>query len=210
MKCDLISRLKVVLLHGTKHLWPSFVLAHQICVGLIGVCFVLLMQGDILEKAKILQYVRVNDVRTTRYVYNDMFFFKRSQTWLTGIYNRDSGLKMKSRGLGIFVTVQVKLGAERNILLTILWCGDAFIITYIVSHRLLCRWIAISWFYIIICSFPKIGSLFNLGNCHFLAIAQELRMFMIIKYTFIFLIELYATTCSAWFIILWSLTVSYT
>jgi len=32
------------------------------------------MQGDILEKAMILQSVRVNDVRTTRHVYNDRFF----------------------------------------------------------------------------------------------------------------------------------------
>jgi hypothetical protein len=85
MKCGVISRLKVVLLHGTEHLWSNFVLAHQICVSLICVCFVLLMQGDILEKAKILQSVKVNDVRTTQYVYNDQFFLKRSQTWLTGI-----------------------------------------------------------------------------------------------------------------------------
>lgn len=66
MKCGVISRLKVVLLHGTEHLRSHFFLAHQICVDLICVWFVLLMQGDILEKAKVLQSVRVNDVRTTQ------------------------------------------------------------------------------------------------------------------------------------------------
>jgi len=106
------------------------------------------------------------------------FFFKRSQTWLTGIYNLYSGLKMKSRGLGIFVIVQAKLGAEKNILLTILWC----VMPLLSLIMFFIDWIAISWFLDPYSLLPKIGYasfiiLFNLGqlpfSCHSFAVERR-------------------------------------
>ena len=50
------------MLHEAWHSWSNLFLAPQICVSL----FCILTQGYIQEKAKILQSVRVNDVRTTQ------------------------------------------------------------------------------------------------------------------------------------------------
>jgi hypothetical protein len=64
MKCGLISRLKVVLLHETKPLLYMISGASEMCR--FDLYFFILTQGAVQEKAKVLQYVRVNDVSTTQ------------------------------------------------------------------------------------------------------------------------------------------------
>jgi len=141
MKCGVISRLKVVLLHGTEHLWPNFVLAHQICVGLICVFFSVINAGGCPRESHGIAICKSEWCKDNSICIEwSFFFFKISQTWITGIYNLYSGLKMKSRGLGISVTVQVKLGAEKNILLTIVWCA-MLLLSLNVFHWLNCHFL---------------------------------------------------------------------
>jgi hypothetical protein len=85
MKCGLISRLKVVLLHETKPLLYMISGPSEMCR--FDLYFFILTQGAVQEKAKVLQSVRVNDVGTTQLkkhnIYVNVFFNSNLITTVT-------------------------------------------------------------------------------------------------------------------------------
>ena len=144
------------MLHEAWHSWSNLFLAPQACVSLICVCFVLLTQGYIQERAKILQSVRVNDVRTTQlheiidtmmqwscfvHKISDLTYcyllllqwFENEKERLGHLRDRASETgRRKEYPLGHFTMMWSPL------LLTCLWCSSSLWLNYLFLDLIIC------------------------------------------------------------------------